>query len=455
MEKSTLANKLFSQWDKSNSPGAAVSVMIDGEIIYKKGFGCANLEYDIPIMPSTIFHVASVSKQFTAMAILLLEKEGKLSIYDDVHKYIPELPDFGQTITIEHLIHHTSGLRDQWELLFLSGWREDDVITKEHIMKMITRQKALNFEPGTQFLYSNSGYTLMAEIVERVTGQTFASFTKEYIFKPLEMNNTHFHDDNDMIVKNRAYSYRLDLKDGFKKSVLNFSNVGATSLFTTVEDLSKWGENFNIYKVGGSSVINRMLQRYTLKNGETIPYACGVSIKEYKGLRTIEHNGADAGFRSSIVCFPDQKMTVSVLSNLSTFKPEYYAKKLAEIFLSDEISKKENNVNLYEDIKNTANDMVDCNMELSSEDLDIYTGCYYSEELDTYYKIQRQNNKLIVKHTRHSDCKLIPYNNDTFVPEESYWLNGDIKFIKNQGKQIIGFKLTSSRALNLWFSKRN
>ncbi len=540
MGKEDLVNKLFSPWNKADSPGAAVSVMIDGQIIYKNGFGYANLEYDIPITPSTIFHVASVSKQFTAMAILLLEKEGKLSIYDDIKKYIPELHNFETSITIEQLIHHTSGLRDQLELLFLSGWREDDIITKEHLMKMTVRQKTLNFEPGTQFLYSNTGYSLMAEIVEIVSGQSFANFTRENIFKPLNMNNTHFHDDNDIIVKNRAYSYQLDLKHGFKKCVLNYSIVGATSLFTTVEDLAKWGNNFYTCQLGGASTIKRMLEGYTLKNGEVIQYACGVKLSDYNGLKTIEHNGADAGFRSSMVCFPEYKTVVSVFSNLSTFKPEYYAKKLAEIFLPEGCFNKDNNSVLFDDLKNKTNKITNYDIydlvgtylinngtvikveseegkllislhetpklnllpkseniflgentdilvkwekdenknikglniiyppndiryaskvipiKLSRNELEMYTGCYYCEELGTCYEIIAENNGLVAKHTRHSDCKLISCGNDIFVSEKcGNCLSGEINFFKCQENKITGFKLTTDRAFNLWFSKKN
>ena len=175
-------DQIFSEWDTPRSPGAALAIVQDAEIIHSNGYGFANLEYDISITPSTIFHVASVSKQFTDFAILLLAKEGKLSLEDDVHQYIPELHDFGSAITINHLIHHTSGLRDQWRLLTLAGWRLDDVITKHRIMKLVMRQRELNFEPGSEFLYSNTGYTLLAEIVERVSGKTLAEFCHERIF---------------------------------------------------------------------------------------------------------------------------------------------------------------------------------------------------------------------------------------------------------------------------------
>ncbi|MGZ7065335.1 MAG: serine hydrolase domain-containing protein, partial [Candidatus Aminicenantales bacterium] len=223
---------LFSKWNTLDSPGAAVVIVKDGMVIYRKGFGCAQLEYGVPITPSTVFHVASVSKQFTAMAITMLEEEAKLSADDDIRKYLPELADFGKTITIRHLLHHTSGLRDQWDLMVLSGWRMDDVITQAQIMDRLRRQKELNFPPGEQYMYSNSGFTLLAEIVTRVSGRPFTDWTRENIFLPLGMTSTHFHLDHQEIVRNRAYSYEGDAVKGFKQSVLNYANVGATSLFT-------------------------------------------------------------------------------------------------------------------------------------------------------------------------------------------------------------------------------
>ncbi|MCW4036925.1 MAG: beta-lactamase family protein, partial [Candidatus Bathyarchaeota archaeon] len=199
-------DEIFSEWDRTDSPGSALAVLKDGEIVYKRGYGMANLEYGIPITPTTIFHVASVSKQFTAFAVALLAQEGKLSLDDDVRRYVPDLPDFGETITIRHLIHHISGLRDQWELLIAAGWRMEDVIKTEDVLELVREQKELNFKPGSEYLYCNTGYTLMALIVERVSGKPFRDFCAERIFQPLAMENTHFHDDHKMIVENRAYS---------------------------------------------------------------------------------------------------------------------------------------------------------------------------------------------------------------------------------------------------------
>jgi CubicO group peptidase (beta-lactamase class C family) len=327
-------DQLFSAWNRIESPGAAVAVEKEGKIIYKKGFGSAELEYDIPITPKTVFHIASVSKQFTCFSILLLEKQQKLSINDDIRKYIPEVPDFGKVITLNHLMHHMSGLRDQWELLAMAGWRLDDIITKDQIIRMVSRQKELNFNPGNEFLYCNTGFTLLAEVVARVSGQTFPEFTRTHIFEPLKMNNTLFYDDCEKIVKNRAYSFYSD-STGYKKSNLSYSNAGATSLFTTAEDLCYWAGNFENPVVGDKDLINRMNLRGVLNKGDTITYAMGQDIGKYKGLRIISHGGADAGYRSFLVRFPDQKFSVNVLSNLASFDPGSMAFKIADLYLKD------------------------------------------------------------------------------------------------------------------------
>jgi CubicO group peptidase (beta-lactamase class C family) len=326
-------DQLFTAWDNPQSPGAAVGVEKNGKMILKKGYGSADLEFNIPITPVTIFHIASLSKQFTAFSILLLEGEGKLSINDDVRKYIPEVPDFGKVITLNELLHHTSGLRDQWDLLAMAGWRLDDIITKDQILRLISRQKDLNFNPGEEFLYCNTGFTLLAEVVARVSGQSFAEFTRTHIFVPLKMTNTLFYDDCEKLVKNRAYSYHID-STGIKKSILSYSTVGATSLFTTVEDLGLWAANFE-NPVVGKDVIGKMNIRGVLNKGDTIGYAMGQGLGVYKGLKFRAHDGADAGYRTSLWRFPDQKFSVNVLSNLSSFNPSGMAMSIADIYLKD------------------------------------------------------------------------------------------------------------------------
>jgi len=330
-------DEIFQQWNKPGSPGASVAVIQNGTLVYQKGYGTANLEYDVAIAPDTVFHVASVSKQFTAMSIVLLEQEGKLSIEDDVHKYLPELPDYGHRISIRNLLQHTSGVRDQWQTLALAGWRLDDVITQKQILRMLFRQKELNFEPGTRHLYSNAGYTLLAEIVGRVSGKPLPEFCDERIFRPLGMTRTHFHLDHRRIVHDRAYSYET-AGGGYQASPLNYANVGATSLFTTAPDLVKWLDNFREPKVGGRAAVARLEEQAVLADGTKIDYALGVSVAKYRGLRTISHGGSDAGYRSYVVWFPDQQLGIAVLSNLANFNPGNIANRVAAVYLGPQMA---------------------------------------------------------------------------------------------------------------------
>ena len=293
----------------------------------------ANLEYDVPITSSSIFHIASESKQYVAFCMLLLEQQGKLSIDDDIRKYLDYVPDFGKKITIRHLIHHTSGLRDQWQLLANAGWQLDDVITQEHIIKLVSKQKALNFDPGEEQLYCNTGYTLLAEIVKKASGLSLREYTDKYIFKPLEMNNTHFHDNYREIVPNRTYSYSPGGSSGYSHLVLSYSTVGATSLFTTVEDEAKWLMNYEHGKVGGKDLLQKMYSQGILNNSKKLTYAYAINIGEYNGWKEIGHGGGDAGFRTYATRFPEQQLGIIVFSNLSSFNSYAMTMQVADILL--------------------------------------------------------------------------------------------------------------------------
>ena len=338
-DKATRVDTIFQKWNRTDSPGCAMSVMKDGAIIYKHAYGMTDLDHNVPLMTSSVFHVASMSKQFTAASIALLAQQGKLSLDDDVHKYIPELADFGAPITIRHLVHHTSGLRDQWDLLGLAGWRYSlDLITDDDVLSVVSRQKELNFKPGEKHVYCNTGYTLMALIVKRVSGMSFREFTTKNIFEPLGMTNTHFRDDHAEIIKNNAYGYQQENANApFRLSVTNFDTVGATSLHTTVEDLAKWDENFYHPIVGGQALVDQMLQRGKLNNGEELDYAFGLVHGKHKGLKTIGHGGADAGYRSDMTRFPDQHFSVAVLCNSADTNPSGLADQITDIYLEKEI----------------------------------------------------------------------------------------------------------------------
>jgi CubicO group peptidase (beta-lactamase class C family) len=425
----TKVDKIFAEWDKWDSPGAALAVLRDGRVVYKRGCGCAQLEYNIPITPSTIFHVASVSKQFTAFAVAMLASQGKLSLEDDIRKYLPEVPEFGKTVSVKHLIYHTSGLRDQWEALAIAGWRLDDVITKDHILKMVCNQRELNFSPGDEYLYCNTGYTLLAEIVARVTGRSFPDWSAENIFKPLGMSNTHFHDDHEMIVKNMAYSYS-QMKDGtYKKNVLSYANVGATSLFTTVEDLCRWVQNFEDARVGGPGIIRQIQEQGVLNNGKKLDYAFGLSIGEHRGLRTVGHSGGDAGYRSHVVWFPDQDFGVAVLSNLGSLAPGQLALKVAEVYLSDKMAPEKTKPGVL-DLKP---------VKVDASILDTYVG-KYELQIGRLLVLTREGDKLMGEFPGDEKVELIPESESRFFVKEA---GGSLTFERNKEGRIAGFAFTA------------
>jgi CubicO group peptidase (beta-lactamase class C family) len=401
-------DKIFEKWNRTDSPGCALSVMRDGRIIYSHGYGMADLDHDVTITPSTVFHVASMSKQFTAASIVLLAQQGKLSLDDDVRKYIPELPDFGTPITIRHLIHHTSGLRDQWELLDLAGWRYSlDLITDDDVMSVITRQKELNFKPGDKHLYSNTGYTLLALVVKRVSGMPFREFTTKSIFEPLGMKNTHFRDDHAEIVKNNAYGYERE-KSGtrFRLSNTNFDTVGATSLHATVEDLALWDENFYHPRVGGPDFVSQMLQRGKLNNGEQIDYAFGLVLGKYQGLPTVDHAGGDAGYRSDMTRFPEQHFSAAVLCNTNDTDPSSLVRRVADIYLAPEMKPPAPEA--------SGQGTSGAAMQLTMQQLSAMAGLFWNREDDQFVKTSMKEGKLHVSFGDSEDFILKPVSETHF-----------------------------------------
>jgi CubicO group peptidase (beta-lactamase class C family) len=399
-------DQLFVQWARPDSPGASIAVIQNGKVIYSQGYGAASLEYGVPNAPATVFHLASVSKQFTAFAIYLLAQDGKLSLDDDVRKYLPKLHDFGKVITIRQLLHHTSGVRDQWNLLALAGWRLDDEITDDDVARLLFQQTELNFAPGDQFLYSNSGYTLLAMVVKQVSAKTLPEFAKERIFDPLGMAHTHFQDNYGMVVKDRAYSYARQLDGKYQYVALTYSTVGPSSLFSTVGDLARWDENFYTGKVGGPSLLAQMQEKGKLNDGKEIDYASGLAIGKYRGLRTVEHGGGDAAYRTNILRFPDQHFSVVVLANAGDLDPTALSFKIADIYLKDSLQPAPAKPSLGDKPKV----MVDPKV------LDAYVGDY---ELRPGFIIAftKDNDHLVSRASGQSSFPMYAVSNTAFRPE--------------------------------------
>ncbi len=331
-------DQLFAQWDKPDSPGCTCAVMRDGEVVYSRAFGMANLEHDVPLTPRSVFHVASASKQFTAASIALLALRGQLSLDDDIRTYVPEMPDFGETITIRHVIHHTSGMAYEGLGMLSNGWRGEQSygrMDNTEILATLSRQRTLRFRPGEEHLYSNAGYYFLTEIVKRVSGTSLREFAEENIFRPLGMANTHFDNDHTAIVKNRADSYTR-LPGVLRRYVDKEDRFGAIGLLTTAEDLLRWARNFDNMRVGGPNFIELMLTRGTFNNGDTLNYSFGLRNTGYRGLKTVHHSGASAGFSAKLLRFPEQRFAVAVLCNLQrTAWAPALAYSVADIHLSD------------------------------------------------------------------------------------------------------------------------
>ena len=330
--------RLFAAWDKPDTPGAAIAVARDGKTIYRHAFGLANLSYGIPLTPETPVNAGSINKHVTAVALLTLEAEGRLSLDDEIHKYLPELPDYGAPITIRNMLQQTSGLRDYRTLMFLAGWLSGDVQTNDQALKIIFRQKRLNFPTGTSFIYSNTNFVLGAEIVARVTGESFGAWVREHLFLPLGMTHTLIREDYTSIVPGLAASYARNASgDGFHEDILVSSVVGSGNLITTADDLLIWANHLMTATLGGRPLLERLREQAVLPGGGKVGYGLGVFVGMHRGFPIVHHGGETAGNRADLMLVPDKHLAIVMLSNVSAIRPEPAGRRLADIFLADEL----------------------------------------------------------------------------------------------------------------------
>lgn len=416
-------DSLFAEWDRPDSPGCALGVVRDHALIYSRGYGTADLEAGTPITPETVFYLASVSKQFTGASIALLALDGPLSLDDDVRKYVPELPDYGSTITIRHLIHHTSGLRDYLTLMSLADMRLEESHAPEEILDLVARQEALNFEPGDRYLYSNTGYFLIPLIVERVTGRSIREFAGARIFGPLGMRNTHFHDDYGHDVPGRALSYRREGEKEFELSFLpKFDQVGSGGVLSSVEDLAKWDENYYSHEVGGEGLFRLQHVRGQLGSGDTLDYALGLTLGTYKGLETVSHGGSMMGFRTHLLRFPEQRFSVICLCNLGQIDPGRLARGVADIHLEEAFNRR----------------------------LAEYAGDYEARELGVRWTLRIAHGDLLLDGAGDSTVTLNSAGRDRFRTATG----GVIEFVRGEGGGISAFTLDAGRARGIIFRRR-
>jgi CubicO group peptidase (beta-lactamase class C family) len=366
----------------------------------------ANLDLGVPITRDSVFPVASVSKQFTAMSVVLLAQRGQLSLDDEVRRYIPELPDYERLLTIRHLLTHTSGLRDGFALLGWTAPSDGRVDPNEAVLTMLTRQRGLNFTPGAEYQYNNGAYNLLGSLVKRVSGQSLRAFADTNIFKPLGMTHTHFHDDSTMIVPNRASGYSR-AANGWHRASEAPGVVGNAGLYSTIGDLLRWEQNFVDVRVGTPVLVAAMQTPATLTSGQTSQYGFGLAIGQYRGARTIEHAGADSGISSNLVRYPEQGLALAVLCNLDNVDVGAIANGVADVYLADILKRS----------PATGSTTATPHVTPSGGELASRTGLYLNASSERLVRVSIRNGALVLRsfYTDDTDIDLTPVGADRFL----------------------------------------
>ena len=449
-------DSLFIKWDQQNVPGGAIGIIKDGKLMYSKGYGIADLEHNIKITPSSVFNICAESQQFVAFSLLLLEEQGKLNLDDTVQKHLPDFPEYDAPLTIRHFIHHTSGIRHYRPLVELKGRSLLDNIAADEVYALIKRQKTLNFLPGEKFAWSNSGYFLLAKIIEKVSGQSFKMYAQKHIFDPLGMKNTLFYDGNTELIKNRVFSYHTkSAADGFDNVMTKTNLIGAGGIYSTIEDLFLWDQNFYNNKLGKGSqeIITNMYKEGQLNNGESCGHAYGLISNNYKGLKTFENGGSFAGYRSEILRFPEENFSVIILANRGDAVPWELSYRVADILLKDTFigapKKKENNI----DNDASAGIQEKCSLKQIMGDYEIEPGklLKFNIKNNTLQLLKGWGASFVLKNTKENIYKTTKHPNFQFVFSELNNNNNNV----TQKLTILGpsFKSTAKRKEKVELSK--
>jgi len=437
-EDNPAVDAVFSTWDEPGSPGCALAVAQDGAPVYSRGYGYANLDYDIPITPQTVFDVASVTKQFNAASIIMLAREGKLSLDDNVRKWLPELPEYEWPITLRHMLQHTSGLRDYLVLFPLAG-----------------RNDALVSQPGERYRYSNTAFMLLSQVIERVNGQTLGEITRERIFEPLQMNASFMYEDFEKVVPQRATGYIRE-DDGHVRIVhnYNFDVAGDGQLYSTMEDLLRW-DNY-LHGAGKPAIYPMMLVEGALNNGDPLGHSQGLRRQEYRGLQTIGHGGSSWGFRTELIRFIEPGLSIAISCNMGDVNPQRLAKEVADHFLADQLEPKANDET--PDADGMLVDEVSKPPELAPEQLAEFAGSFFADELDATYHFEVVDGGLVVRIEQDLPLIVAPVADDRFEVafHPQGWSGSDtinLEFDRNRAGSITGFGLSMGQERNIVFER--
>ena len=415
-------DELFASWNHPNTPGVALVIIKDGRVVCQRCYGCADLEHNVPITQKTVFDIGSTSKQFTGLAIAMLAEQGKLSLDDDIRKYVPYVPDFGSTITVRHLLYHTSGLRDWGDMVTLSGRGMGDLHTMDVFVEMVKRQRELNFSPGEKHLYCNTGYILLADIVARVSGQPFRAWLETNVFQPLQMEHTCAGDNAAEVIPNRAECYGPKAKAGWEQSASQLAVVGSGHILTTAEDMAKWLLNLESARVGGRKVMDAMFQSGKLNNGTRIGYGYGFFLGDYRGTKMIEHGGDWQHYHSEVLYLPEKRFAVAILSNAGNVNSDglqNLSLKIADWYLGLAPPP-------APPAKQAATGKVDPAM------WGAYVGTYWRLPR-LFLEITRDGEQLMVQATGETKCKMTPVSERSFFVEA---YGQPIEFVRDAAGEV-------------------
>jgi CubicO group peptidase (beta-lactamase class C family) len=432
-------DEIFAKWS-SSTPGCAVGVAVGGKPVLLKAYGMADLEHDVRNTPETIFESGSVAKQFTALAVQLLAGDGKLSLDDPVRKYIPELPDYNVPLTIRHMLSHTSGLRDWGSVESIAGWpRTTREYTHAHVLEIVSRQKALNFPPGTKWSYSNTGFNLAAIIVSRVSGMSFADFSMQRIFSPLGMKHTSWRDDHTRIVKGRAIAYS---QRGNEYHIeMPFENVhGNGGLLTTVGDLLIWNENFVNPKVGTRKSLTEMSEVGHFSDGNPLAYGLGLFVEEYRGVHNVYHSGSTAGYRAHLNRFPESRTSVAVLCNGANGDATRSANRVSDVFLGDRLAAA---------VPPRTAAPPPAELTPTAAQLNALTGTYWSDEAETTLTAAVGESGFELRRRPDTVINLI-----AIAPDKFRGSIGTVTFLRNPAGAVEGLSINQDRVWDLRFVRK-
>lgn len=440
---------IFADFDTPQTPGCALGIVSDGRLVYGRGYGIANLEHGIPITTGSVFRSGSVSKQFTGAVVAIAAMDGHLSLEDELRRWVPEIPDYGSRLTLLHALNHTSGLRDYLTLMSLRGLRGDDFYSEVELIARQAAQEELNFDPGSEYLYSNSGYFLLTEAVSRAVGMSFREYADEVLFGPLGMGNSHFHDDHDHIVRLRADGYAPLRDGGFRTSMTTLDMIGDGGVYTSVEDMVRWltAQERDDLRSG----LNEIVQAPgVLTSGEEIPYALGLSHGTYRGLPTIGHGGSFVGFRAHTLRFPTEGIGLVTLCNRSDGDPGTRTRRVADVVLGSRLgpAPAEPQSRRREPSGISAR---------RPDDAEAYVGSYYSTELDVVYRVEMSGTDLRVRAGAAIDEAIYQISGDTLAAGETLPDDrlepGLIFRFQRDGPRVTGFELDAGRVVHLRFRR--